>query len=393
MSIFKRKKKPKKEYVYIDPELNIEEEFRRHKNEEKNEREFKNIEMLRNVHTQCQVMSEAADYIGELKIELQAVENYLSDVRIVSSQDKKTAAALRRAASKILEIKEKRKKLRKEKSKLTRLQNETMQRYESEFPNALINLQNEEKYCSAVKHDMNMLEAEKNSIREDIDNYIYKRNNIRNILVISLLGIVAVFIIFIASGQLKKESGQMLFTIVLLLSAVYAALMIVLLKRAADSFERNEKKIARAITLSNKTKIKYVNVRNSVDYLHEKYRVKNAYELSRIYEIYLDEKRKNERIMSASVELDEACGDFARLIGGLGLKDPEVWVAQMYSLVDEREMKELKRGLEERKNNLRERIDYNYDRIDKAKETITGIITGNPGLKDEIMEIVESYDR
>ena len=200
-------------------------------------------------------MSEAADYIGELKIELQAVENYLSDVRIVSSQDKKTAAALKRVASKILEIKEKRKKLRKEKSKLTRLQNETMQRYESEFPNALINLQNEEKYCSAVKHDMNMLEAEKNSIREDIDNYIYKRNNIRNILVISLLGIVAVFIIFIASGQLKKESGQMLFTIVLLLSAVYAALMIVLLKRAADSFERNEKKIARAITLSNKTKI------------------------------------------------------------------------------------------------------------------------------------------
>ena len=39
--------------------------------------------------------------------------------------------------------------------------------------------------------------------------------------------------------------------------------------------------MARAVTLLNKTKIKYVNIAGSVDYQYEKYGVKNSYQLSR----------------------------------------------------------------------------------------------------------------
>lgn len=393
MSIFKRRKKEKKQYVYMDPELDIEEEFRKRRGAEKKDKEFAAIESLQYVHTQCQVISEASEYIEELKTESQAVENYISDVRIVSSQDKKKAAAIKNAASRILDLKEQRKKLRNEKSKLTKSQNEVMQRYESEFPKALSNLQNDEKYCSAVKHDMNMLEAEKRSLKEDVDNYVLRRNNIRNIVVISLLGIIAVYILFIATGQLKKDNGQTIFMVVLLGSAAYAALIVFLLKKAAYNFRLNEKKLARAITLLNKTKIKYVNIKNSVDYQCEKFRVKNSYELGRIYGQYLEEQKKNEKFRAMSIEFEQECDDFAELIGTLGLHDPQVWVAQIYAIVDEGNMKELKRSLDERKRNLRDRIDYNYDRIDKSKQAITNVMMKNPDLKSEIMEIIDSYDR
>ena len=43
-----------------------------------------------------------------------------------------------------------------------------------------------------------------------------------------------------------------------------------------------------AITLMNKTKIKFVNVQNAVSYTCERFHVKNSYELNVLYDLYID---------------------------------------------------------------------------------------------------------
>ena len=71
MSIFKKKKRKtkKQEFVYIDPDLDIEAEFRKRRMSGEKDREFDEIEGMQYINTQCQLMTEASDYIEKIKDE------------------------------------------------------------------------------------------------------------------------------------------------------------------------------------------------------------------------------------------------------------------------------------------------------------------------------------
>lgn len=381
------KKKTREKYEYIDPELEQMAHFDRDKDDM-----FESIETLQYVRTKCQIITESGAYINELKKEASVVENYLSDVRIMSSQSDKMERKLSGIAREVLSIREKREKIRKAPSRLKHSQYNMLEKYNSSFPKALYDFQNDEKYASVVKHDLNMLEAEKMSLKEDIENFGYKRTNIRNIAVISLLGIIVVFAILFGTGQTKTDNGMTLFMIVMFLVAVYVALIFIMLRRGMYSFKLAEKKLKRAVTLLNRTKIKYVNVVNSVNYQKEKYGVKNSLELGKIYEIYLEESSRNDKYLEQSEALMDAEGMFEDVISTLGLYDASVWSAQLEAVADKREMRELEDSLNRRKLNLREQIDYNLVRIDSAREEITNVLRKHPELKKEILEIVDSYD-
>ena len=400
MSIFK--KKPKEIYEYIDPELDIDAQYVRLEEDtnkapkavkESKEGMFESIETLQYVRTKCQIITESQAYIDELKKESAAVDNYISDVRIIDSQSEKMSRKISGIAREILNIREKRERIKKSPSRLKHTHFAMFERYHDDFPKALVDLQNDEKYASVVKHDMNMLEAEKMSLKEDIDNFKYKRNNIRNIAVISLLAMLAVSIIFFATGQTSSDNGRVIFMIIMALAAFYVALIFVMLRRSMYSFKVSERKLKRAVTLLNKTKIKYVNSVNSINYRHEKYGVKNAYELGKIYEIYLEESNKNDKYMEQSEALDDAEGMFEDVINGLGLHDPGVWINQLDAIVDAQAMKELKTSLNRRKQNLREQMDYNMVRIDHSRDEIMDAVRKHPSLRKEIIEIVDSYDK
>ena len=153
-----------------------------------------------------------------------------------------------------------------------------------------------------------------------------------------------------------------------------------------------EKKLARAITLLNKTKIKYVNIVNSVEYKQEKYGVKNSYELSRIYEIYLDEQKKSERFRSFGVELEDAHGRLTELVSGIGLYDASVWNSQIEALIEPKAMKTLRTSLNARRQKLRDRMEYNAERIEESKKSIMDYLKKHPDKADSVMEIVDGYD-
>lgn len=395
MAFFKKKKK-KEQLEYLDPDLDIEAEFRKRKERIKarqTDEAFEKIETLQYVRTQCQLIAESGNYVNELKTEYDVVNSYLTDVRVIESQDKVVSSKLRAIATQIVTLENKRERMRKEPSKLKHGQYAMLELYEEDFPQRITEFQNEEKYADAVKHDINALEAEKTSLKEDIDNYQSRRNNVRNISIISLLGILAVFIIFVISGTMRTKNGMTLFMIVLLLCAVFLLLITVVLNRMETKFKVSEKKLARAITLQNKTKIKYVNVKNSVDYRKEKYGVKNAYELSRVYELYLMEKKKMETYKTSAVELDDAYVHLSEEIAKLNLYDGSVWSAQLEALMDDKAMRNLKNSLNLRRQNLRDRIDYNMSRMEDAKSAITNILKKHPELSKDIVEMVDSYDQ
>lgn len=393
MGFFKKKrKKQNEEFVYIDSELDIEAEFRKRKSADTGDKEFRDIEGLQYVRTQCQLITESSGYINELKTEYDAVTAYLSDIQIIESQSETNRKKLKMTAQEVIALRQRRDSLQKEKPRLQSSQYAMFDKYAKDFPQALVNLQNDEKYCSAVKHDLRVLEAEKLALKEELDNSSMRRTNIKNVSIISLLGIIAVFVIFFISGQLKDSNGTTLFMVVMLLAAVYVLLIFFMQRRNLYRFRLAEKKLARAVTLLNKTKIKYVNIVNSVEYQQEKFGVKNSYELSRIYEIYLDEKKKSERFRSSSVELEDAHDRLTELVSGIGLYDASVWNSQVEALVEPKAMKALRSSLNARRQNLRDRMEYNATRIEDSKKGIMDYIKKHPDKADAVMEIVEGYD-
>lgn len=389
MWFFKKRKKLKEEY--IDPELDIEEEFRKRREHEK-DKTFDEIESLQFIHTQCQVMKESSQYINELRKEHSDVREHLNDIRTIESQNDIVLGRVRTTVKEIQNLKERTEQLRRQPSKLSRKQSAMLGRYAEELPEALANLQNDEKYASAVKHDMKLLEAEKISIKEDIEKYQDRRVNIRNVALISLVAIIIMIIVFVSTGLLNNESGMIWVTAIIALLTLLVFLVYMLQRTSVYKLRLSEKKLARTITLLNKTKIKYVNIVNSVDYQYEKYDVKNGYELSKIYETYLEEQRREKRVQSSSIELEDAITRLAELMSKMNLYDAAIWSKQLEALTEPKVMKELKRSLQTRAQKLMDSIEYNNTRIDEAKKLIMDFVKNNPKLSTKVMEIVDSYD-
>lgn len=391
MALFKKKKKVKTE-EFIDPNLDIELEFSKRNDNSHLDKSFKEIEDMQFVRVQCEQVVESSKYIEELKDEKMAVQGYILDMQRIEQAPENIRKALAKKSDEIKKLDKKRQSLQDRQPSLPRSRTNVFERYEEDFPKALTNLQNDEKYCHAVEHDMRLLEAEKASLKEDMQDYTGRHQFVKNGAVMFLFVITIVFAIFFISGVLNSQGGKTLFMTVMLLSCVLIALIFVLQRRNLYMFKLSEKKLARTVTLLNKTKIKYVNIFNSVDYQHEKYGVKNAYQLGKEYEAYLTDKNASEKYHSSVVEMDYSLQEILRLLEGLNLYDVSVWEKQFSSLSDEKEMKEIKSRLEKRRKKLNDQINYNIERIDAAKRNVIDFVKKHPDKAEQIMEIVDSYD-
>ncbi len=385
----KKKKSPKKD-TYIDPQLKEETQFSDFKG--KNAKEYQLIEQMQYIRTQCEQVVDSGKYIEELKMEHQIVNNYISDVKIIENQKDTGKKSLYAISSEIIKLESRRDSIRKGAPLISASKYNMFEQYEDDFPKLLTNFINDEKYCQNVRHDMNILEAEKMSLREDISDFESRRIAVRNMAIISFIGILVVYIIFFASGQLQNEDGMMMFMVVLLMSAVFALLICILLRNTNYRTKLSEKKLSRAITLLNKTKIKYINIHNSVEYQKAKFGVHNSFELSKEYEAYLTEKQKEEKFRKSSAELVDATERLSEKIKTLNLYDGAIWEKQVEVFSDPKALSDVKQTLSVRRQKLRERIDYNMDRIEEAKKSIINFINKYPELSNEVMGIVDSYN-
>ena len=76
----------------------------------------------------------------------------------------------------------------------------------------------------------------------------------------------------------------------------------------------------------------------------------------------------------------------------LQLYDSSIWEKQYSALSNDKEMEEIRKRLEVRRKKLKEQIDYNIERIEKARNSVVEFIKKHPDKSKEIMEIVDSYD-
>ena len=341
----------------------------------------------------CEQIIESARELGEEKKEYQVVTSYLKDIEFLAELAEEQKAPIRDAAESILKLNQERDQYLNMSKKISDAQYVMLEQMEADIPDVVRRMRENEAYQSTVKQDMAYLEGEKMQwtlLRSELihEKYVLR---IASYIVFSAFFLLMILLFVLQAGfSIDITWGW----IALATAAAGGGFFIfVRYQNAVTGIARAQTNANHAIALLNKTKIKYVNITNAVDYACEKYHVKNARDLEYQWEQYMEEVRRKERYMRTNDDLGYYCQKLVRLLEEYPLYDAKVWVDQPIALVNAGEMSELKHNLLVRRQKLRARIQYNSDVVEKERAQIDRLMALHPEYEEEIQEIVRSVDQ
>ena len=147
-----------------------------------------------------------------------------------------------------------------------------------------------------------------------------------------------------------------------------------------------------AIALENRVKIKFVNIKNAIDYTCERFHVNNSMELTYNYEQYIEACKERGKFRQTSEDLEYFNGRLVRVLSGLHLYDAKIWLNYANAIIDPREMVEVKHDLFGRRQKLRSRIEYNLSAIEDMKKEVEKYINRMGEKEEQIRTILNKID-
>lgn len=340
----------------------------------------------------CDRIVTSNNRIDELKIEYQAVNQYLNDIHLIENMPDQQKEQLLNYAKKVIVLEKDRKDFGHSMTKLTNQQYSHMCECEDDIKDILKNMSEDEKYCETVKTDMRYLEGERlalNFERKEMKNRLYLMNGASKIGIAAFV-VLTLFLMVLRFGY-GANTGMLMYGL-LAIAAVFILVIVLLHNKTVYEQQLTETRLNRAIYLLNKVKIKYVNVVSRLEYAYEKHGVKSAYQLNKIWGIYLKIQKEHEVYNKASNRLIEAEDGLTSLLKQMDVKDANIWIHQAYAIVERREMEETKTRLNMRRNKLKSSLDYNSESILKAQEEIKNIVLSNKEYARELAAVIDAFD-
>lgn len=341
----------------------------------------------------CEQIIETAKELEAEKAEYRKVTSYLTDIQIIEELPEQEAAELRDTAASILTLNQSRDDYLATSKRLSDTQFAQMQQQEDQISDAIRSLQANEAYQAAVKRDMNYLEGEKNEWTYYRQELLDEQKFLRKLsYVLFGLAVMALAVILALKVGLEMDV-QLLLTICGFALAAAGGFILVKTQNNDREIQKAQINMNHAISLLNRTKIKYVHSTNAVDYACEKYHVHNSYELNYLWEQYQLALKEKEKFERNSEDLEYFNGRLVRLLQKRSLYDARVWINQPTALVDKREMVEIKHDLITRRQKIRSRIEYDMDVVLEQKEEIESLMKEYHEEIPEVREILNSIDR
>ena len=344
------------------------------------------------IRDKCEQMKAASDDMEGQKKEYERVTQQLADIDEICSLPLTRYSELERLAKRIEKIEEDEKQYVRPLSKITESQYRDMERIEDEVPDILKKLRKEEEYQMTVKRDLNLLEGEKGALAYQRKEEKEKAANAKALLFICIFVSALAMALLFALRITLKFDVRIGYYIVLALLGIAMTGVFVSYKNAQDAQLSAERKINRAINLQNSVKIKYVNATNLIDFYYSKYKVNNSYELSYMWEKYLEEKKARNHSEEVAAKLEKARKELADELKNYRLNDPAMYIFKPDLLTDDDEMREMRRGLIIQRKKIKKGIDFNNLSLELSKNEIEGIVREYPRFSGEILAIVSEYE-
>lgn len=341
----------------------------------------------------CEQMTASSREVESQKAEYQLVTERLTDLEELCALPATSRNEIKRLAMKIVQIEEDEAAYERPVSKITEAQYREMERMEDEIPQLLERLQKNEEYQMAVRRDLNLLEGEKGALAFQRKEEGEKAANAKTFAVMIVFAtVLTVCLLIVLKASLPRMDVKLGYFIMAATAAAALTVVSVVYRSAQDNQTRAEKKLNRVITLQNTVKVKYVNITNLIDYTYTKYKVNNSYELSYMWEKYLEEKEARSHTETVALKMEQARKELLFVLGRYHMKEPAVWIYQPGVLIYEDELKEMRHSLIIQRQRLRKGIDFNLYNLEDSKKEIEQIVKDYPQYAREILAVVSLYE-
>lgn len=331
----------------------------------------------------CQKRLEAA------KAEYREVNHYLTDISTIENLEGEKKENLLFEARRIRSLTEDKKSYKNLAAKMSDKKYDFINKHENDMPDILKNLKDCEDNLQAIKTDMHNVEGEKSALKYERKISIQRMNAMRKLLKIVML-LSAVLLAAFTYGQFKGEYDYTIGYYIVVVTAIAAIALILAVNKGQEKNLRiAELKLNKIIGILNKCKLRYVNLKSSVEYMYDTYGVANTYELSSLWQTYLTAKKEREAYFMMSDNLYKATENYNAIIESLNLYDASVWSYQTAAILEPEEMNVIKDTLHKRRDAIKKNMDYNSDLIAKSKENIKQIIEKDPDIGKDILDMVD----
>lgn len=340
----------------------------------------------------CDQLVVSTRQVEQKKLEYEQVTAYLTDIQLIDQMTEEEKDNVQAVAFKLAALNTDREELKQENRSLTQLQFRFMQLHEFEIEDGIANMQEQESYQSDIRSDMQKLEQERVNLQYEEKYYLEKLHNIR--MIAYSVFFLAVILGAITAFLYTQYVFDILFAglIILFAAVVLGTILFVRYRNVNYALAYCKKQQSRAVTLMNKVRLKWVNNTATLDYMYSKYNVNSSRELSLLWEQYQKILDNEEKFIKSSKELTHYGDLLVKVLGNVGVHDPDIWINQPEALLDPREMVEVTHNLNARRQRLREDMDYDSDVMDMAISAIRDVIAKEPEQAVTVHRILEPYN-
>lgn len=338
-------------------------------------------------------ITEASKEIDLLTGEYTLVTSYLTDTDEIEALPAEQREEINRVAGKLSGLEQERSKYREKKNRMKDADFYAIRKRENEIEEGIQKIREGEKYGNLVRQDLHRLDGERHA-------YAYRKNELENMMnnqrgmAVIFLTALVLCITMLAILQFGFEMDTYVgYFLSVGAGAVAISYVCIKYMDAGRELQRVEKTINKIIQLQNKVKIRYVNNCHLMEYLYLKYNTDSAARLEKQWKMYQEEKEERKQFAEAEAKIEYYQKQLVEQLGSYRVQMPERWVSQTAALLDKREMVEIRHELIQRRQALRKQMDYNQEVAESARNEVKDIAATYPKYAQEILAMVERYDR
>lgn len=339
----------------------------------------------------CEQMREASMEVENSKLEYNLVTDYLSDMQMIEDMAEPYRTKVQSLATKIINVEREQKKRSLMPNKITDMQYMFIDSRVEELPDVLRSMQKNEKYLNILVSDIENLEGERASGYYRRTELYSSRENIKSLSVISFVTLAIVFVMLFVAQFMLELDVQTGYLVAMFAGVLMTAGLLIRHYQIRSELIYVDKSLNKVVSLLNIRKIKYVNIKNALDYLYNKYRVNSYHELNFMWEQYLKEHDEREKIKNDEDDLLFYSEQLVKNLRLMKLKDPTIWPQQANAILDNREMVEIRHRLIERRQKIRDLIEQNSKVMEDIQQEILKITEKNQEHAKEILDIVNNF--
>ncbi|MCR4651572.1 MAG: hypothetical protein K5662_07420 [Lachnospiraceae bacterium] len=349
------------------------------------------LQRERYIRSLVEQVHDASAELDKLSYEYNVVTATLKDMDEIESLPPSEKLELQSSAQKILFYEGETSDYNVRSHAMTEEQFAKMERYENDMEKACKDMQEAEDFRTLIKNDLKKLDGEKHA-------YLYRKsevtgeiNNCRGMAIILVFSAILCVIMLLVLQFGFKMDTQIGYVIVVVAAAISIGVTYSKYVDASRELKSVYSGLNRIILLQNSVKIRYVNNTKLLDYLYAKYDTVSAKELKNAWDNYLKEKSERERYKINEKELSLHQAEFLNKLRKYQLSDVYAWLHNPRSVMEHKEMVELRHAHIIQRQKLRQRMDYNKRLATDGEKELKEFIRQYPQYSNEAMDMLNRY--